>query len=108
LVFDSEGLATLEVTVVLQEFVNHGGVVFKVYVAGEHVTCVKRRSLPDVTEDKANVLKGTLSFSKISNLSVQEEYDNGDTVSYVEKVEMLSEEFIYNGVSKSIEGGNGT
>ncbi|QHN87159.1 Inositol-tetrakisphosphate 1-kinase [Arachis hypogaea] len=46
LVFDAQGLReTLNknagggaaTTVVLQEFVNHGGAVFKVYVAGEHV-----------------------------------------------------------------------
>ncbi|KAL4307084.1 hypothetical protein HN51_041409 [Arachis hypogaea] len=57
LVFDAQGLReTLNknagggaaTTVVLQEFVNHGGAVFKVYVAGEHVRCVKRTSLPNI------------------------------------------------------------
>ncbi|KAK7317178.1 hypothetical protein RJT34_01184 [Clitoria ternatea] len=75
LVFDREGLKTLNAPVVLQEFVNHGGVVFKVYVAGDHVTCVKRRSLPDITEEKAKTLKGTVPFSLISNVSVQDEND---------------------------------
>lgn len=36
LVFDKEGLEKV--------------VVFKVYVVGEHVTCVKRKSLPDMSE----------------------------------------------------------
>ncbi|XP_061376481.1 inositol-tetrakisphosphate 1-kinase 2-like [Gastrolobium bilobum] len=84
LVFDSEGLATLNAPIVLQEFVNHGGVVFKVYVAGEHVTCVKRRSLPDISEEKAKTLKGTLPFSQISNLTVQERSNDVE----IEKTEM--------------------
>ena len=33
---------------VLQEFINHGGTLFKVYVAGDNVTVQKRRSLPDM------------------------------------------------------------
>ncbi|XP_027337498.1 inositol-tetrakisphosphate 1-kinase 1-like [Abrus precatorius] len=78
LVFDREGLKTVNAPVVLQEFVNHGGVVFKVYVAGEHVTCVKRRSLPDITEERAKTLKGTMPFSQISNLHVQDGDGDGD------------------------------
>ncbi|KAK1577017.1 hypothetical protein Q3G72_018466 [Acer saccharum] len=51
LVFDEEGLRSLPTPTVLQEFVNHGGVVFKVYVVGSHATCVKRKSLPDFTDE---------------------------------------------------------
>ncbi|CAL1386052.1 unnamed protein product [Linum trigynum] len=72
LIFDREGLAELEeAPVVLQEFVNHGGVIFKVYVAGGHVQCVKRKSLPDITDDKlgAPPLKGSLPFAQISSLA---------------------------------------
>ncbi|KAK7350624.1 hypothetical protein VNO77_09446 [Canavalia gladiata] len=83
LVFDREGLETLHAPVVLQEFVNHGGVVFKVYVAGEHVTCVKRRSLPDITDEKAKTLKGTVPFSQISSLTVED----GDGVNDIDRVE---------------------
>ncbi|KQJ97964.1 inositol-tetrakisphosphate 1-kinase 1 [Brachypodium distachyon] len=82
LVYHREGLRKLRPPLVLQEFVNHGGVIFKVYVVGGHVTCVKRRSLPDVSkeilEDTAN--EGTVSFSQVSNLptqrTAQEYYDD--------------------------------
>ncbi|KAG5562281.1 hypothetical protein RHGRI_005119 [Rhododendron griersonianum] len=39
------GLSKLKPPIVLQEFVNHGGVIFKVYVVGNYVKCVKRNSL---------------------------------------------------------------
>ncbi|CAN6244289.1 unnamed protein product [Urochloa humidicola] len=54
LVYREEGLRGLRAApVVLQEFVNHGGVLFKVYVVGDHAaTCVARSSLPDVTEER--------------------------------------------------------
>ncbi|RZC28012.1 Inositol-tetrakisphosphate 1-kinase 1 [Glycine soja] len=52
LVFNHDGLNSLKPPVVVQEFVNHGGVIFKVYVTGERVRCVKRKSLPDVGEDE--------------------------------------------------------
>ncbi|KAG8363769.1 hypothetical protein BUALT_Bualt19G0056800 [Buddleja alternifolia] len=78
LVFNKEGLEGLKLNptpLVLQEFVNHGGVVFKVYVAGEHVRCVKRRSLMDVSEEKSSETENLLSFSQISNLSAQDQSD---------------------------------
>ncbi|KAK6162171.1 hypothetical protein DH2020_002012 [Rehmannia glutinosa] len=64
LVYNSDGLSKLKPPVVLQEFVNHGGVIFKVYVVGEYVKCVKRKSLPDVNEENLGTLKGSLSFSQ--------------------------------------------
>ncbi|KAL6906323.1 hypothetical protein ACP4OV_003924 [Aristida adscensionis] len=77
LVYHREGLRKLRPPLVLQEFVNHGGVIFKVYVVGGHVTCVKRRSLPDVSlEDNASG-EGSVSFSQVSNLPTErtaEEY----------------------------------
>ncbi|KAF6991053.1 hypothetical protein CFC21_008177 [Triticum aestivum] len=48
LVYRAEGLRGLHTPVVLQEFVNHGGVLFKVYVVGGRAVCVRRSSLPDV------------------------------------------------------------
>ncbi|KAI8532607.1 hypothetical protein RHMOL_Rhmol11G0226700 [Rhododendron molle] len=44
--FNREGMSKLKPPTVLQEFVNHGGVIFKVYVIGDYVKCVKRNSLP--------------------------------------------------------------
>ncbi|KAI4336148.1 hypothetical protein L6164_014713 [Bauhinia variegata] len=83
MVFDHDGLKTLSAPLVLQEFVNHGGVIFKIYVAGQHVNCVKRKSLPDITQEKLTTLGGTLPFSQISNLSVREEENSN-----IEKAEM--------------------
>ncbi|KAK4804250.1 hypothetical protein SAY86_004067 [Trapa natans] len=75
LIFNHDGLNKLKPPIVLQEFVNHGGVIFKVYVVGEHVKCVKRKSLPDVSEEKLGSLEGSLSFSQVSNLATNERSD---------------------------------
>ncbi|KAJ1395649.1 Inositol-tetrakisphosphate 1-kinase [Sesbania bispinosa] len=77
LVFNRDALNKLKPPIVLQEFVNHGGVIFKVYVVGEHVKCVKRKSLPDVEEDKlVGVSENLLSFSQVSNLATNERIDD--------------------------------
>eukprot|EP00898_Chlorokybus_atmophyticus_P006278 jgi/Chlat1/6651/Chrsp49S06120 len=66
--YDHEGLANLNIPCVLQEFVNHGGVLFKVYVVGEKVTVVRRRSLPDVDkESERQEITGLKPFSRISS-----------------------------------------
>lgn len=75
LVFNHDGLNKLKPPIVLQEFVNHGGVIFKVYVVGEYVKCVKRKSLPDYSEEKLKGLEGSLSFSQVSNLASNERID---------------------------------
>ncbi|KAK4261463.1 hypothetical protein QN277_004456 [Acacia crassicarpa] len=75
LVYNHEALNKLKPPIVLQEFVNHGGVIFKVYVVGNYVRCVKRKSLPDV-EDKLDFSKDLLSFSQISNLAANERIDD--------------------------------
>ncbi|KAI3719633.1 hypothetical protein L6452_20535 [Arctium lappa] len=79
LVFNDEGLTKaltkgLELEpppMVVQQFVNHGGVMFKVYVAGEYVKCVKRSSLPDVLEEMVEKMGlecgGVMKFSQISS-----------------------------------------
>lgn len=79
LVFNEEGLRGLKLTppFVLQEFVNHGGVIFKVYVAGKYIQCVKRKSLPDISEEKLGVSENSVSFSQISNVTAQEQSDEG-------------------------------
>ncbi|KAL9231187.1 hypothetical protein vseg_006444 [Gypsophila vaccaria] len=75
LVYNHGGLINLKPPIVLQEFVNHGGVIFKVYVAGEYVKCVKRKSLPDVAEEKLESLGGLVTFSQVSNLATNERTD---------------------------------
>uniref|UniRef100_A0A0C9RPN4 Inositol-tetrakisphosphate 1-kinase n=1 Tax=Wollemia nobilis TaxID=56998 RepID=A0A0C9RPN4_9CONI len=77
LVFHSKGLKSLKPPLVLQEFVNHGGVIFKVYVVGGFVECVKRKSLPDVPDETMRSSpQGFMPFSQISNMSA-EGYDEG-------------------------------
>ncbi|KAK4844625.1 hypothetical protein QYF36_022415 [Acer negundo] len=99
LVFDEEGLRSLPTPIVLQGFVNHGGVVFKVYVVGSHARCVKRKSLPDFTEEtiKMKSLKGCLSFSQISNMNSSNYNENNDGFGGeldLERVVMPSESFV--------------
>ncbi|KAM3322328.1 Inositol-tetrakisphosphate 1-kinase 1 [Capsicum baccatum] len=76
LVFNKDGLRKLTPPIVLQEFVNHGGVIFKVYVVGDYVKCVKRKSLPDVKEDNLGRLESYLPFSQVSNLNNCEKNDD--------------------------------
>ncbi|KAH0931640.1 hypothetical protein HID58_008757 [Brassica napus] len=96
LIYDQEGMKILKAPIVLQEFVNHGGVIFKVYVVGGYVKCVKRRSLPDISEEKIGTSKGSLPFSQISNLTATQEEKNkeyGEDRS-LEKVEMPPSRFL--------------
>ncbi|EES05019.1 inositol-tetrakisphosphate 1-kinase 4 [Sorghum bicolor] len=71
LVYRREGLRGLRAPLVLQEFVNHGGVLFKVYVVGDHATCVTRSSLPDVPQDRLQDLAAdaAVPFANISLLA---------------------------------------
>lgn len=101
LIFDSQGLESMTAPFVLQEFVNHGGFIFKVYVAGMNVKCVKRKSLPDISEEKLKSLKGFLPFSRISNLidNDKEIHADGKKKSQcdevdLESIEMPSQSFL--------------
>lgn len=99
LLFHEEGLKKLITPILLQEFVNHGGVIFKVYVVGDHVTCVKRRSLSDVSSEKLRTSESLLTFSQISNLTAsQEPNDNDndfeDTMNHVDAAEMPPLNFV--------------
>ncbi|MCO5572639.1 hypothetical protein L7F22_026397 [Adiantum nelumboides] len=49
---------------VLQEFVNHGGVLFKVYIVGDSIGVVCRFSLPDVHKEVGN---GVIAFPRVSS-----------------------------------------
>ncbi|KAM4085349.1 hypothetical protein ACJW30_10G020600 [Castanea mollissima] len=75
LVYNHDGLKQLKPPIVLQEFVNHGGVIFKVYVVGSYVKCVKRKSLPDVSASSSTSTSGdaaVLPFSQVSNIATDE------------------------------------
>ena len=101
LVFNENGLKKLKLKkpIVMQEFVNHGGVIFKVYVVGDHVKCVKRSSLPDICGETLNSIaedEGFLLFSKISNLIAKNNEGQGGSSDEVDEyccgVEKLVEE----------------
>eukprot|EP00245_Coleochaete_scutata_P002775 TRINITY_DN13873_c0_g1_i1.p1 TRINITY_DN13873_c0_g1~~TRINITY_DN13873_c0_g1_i1.p1 ORF type:complete len:346 (-),score=55.72 TRINITY_DN13873_c0_g1_i1:492-1529(-) len=65
LALDEVCLSELRPPLVLQEFVNHGGVLFKLYVVGDAVKVVTRVSLPDVREGEGG--NGVISFARISS-----------------------------------------
>ncbi|KAH7567587.1 hypothetical protein JRO89_XS07G0097400 [Xanthoceras sorbifolium] len=66
LAYDQYSLKKLEPPLVLQEFVNHGGVLFKVYIVGEAVKVVRRFSLPDVTKQELSKSAGVFRFPRVS------------------------------------------
>ncbi|XP_062073522.1 inositol-tetrakisphosphate 1-kinase 2-like [Humulus lupulus] len=77
-VLNSEGFESVkdQTPLLVQEYVNHGEVVFKVYVMGDHVECVKRRSLADIhlTAEDGGEWSGVsiMPFSKISSTAAVE------------------------------------
>ncbi|CAI9104221.1 OLC1v1002853C3 [Oldenlandia corymbosa var. corymbosa] len=66
LAYDKFSLAKLEPPLVLQEFVNHGGVLFKVYIVGEFIQVVRRFSLPDVCKRELSKFAGVFRFPRVS------------------------------------------
>ncbi|XP_020257918.1 inositol-tetrakisphosphate 1-kinase 3-like isoform X1 [Asparagus officinalis] len=66
LAYDPFSLSKLEPPLVLQEFVNHGGVLFKVYIIGEAIRVVRRFSLPDVSKHELLSNAGVFKFPRVS------------------------------------------
>ncbi|OMO50878.1 Inositol-tetrakisphosphate 1-kinase [Corchorus capsularis] len=66
LAYDQYSLQKLEPPLVLQEFVNHGGVLFKVYIVGEAIKVVRRFSLPDVSKRELAKNAGVFRFPRVS------------------------------------------
>ncbi|XP_010266775.1 PREDICTED: inositol-tetrakisphosphate 1-kinase 3 [Nelumbo nucifera] len=66
LAYDQFSLSKLEPPLVLQEFVNHGGVLFKVYIVGETIKVVRRFSLPDVNKCELLHNAGVFQFPRVS------------------------------------------
>ncbi|KVH97334.1 ATP-grasp fold [Cynara cardunculus var. scolymus] len=98
LVFNNEGLTKgfeLEPPMILQQFVNHGGVIFKVYVADDYVKCVKRSSLPDVSEETMEKMGsecgGVMKFSQISGAVTSMSGDEKVTMPAPEFIEAVAE-----------------
>ncbi|KAK1324195.1 Inositol-tetrakisphosphate 1-kinase 2 [Acorus calamus] len=67
LAYDQLSLSLLEPPLVLQEFVNHGGVLFKVYIVGEAIKVVRRFSLPDVNKRELLNNAGVFQFPRVSS-----------------------------------------
>jgi len=66
LAYDPTSLTKLEPPLVLQEFVNHGGVMFKVYIVGDAIRVVRRFSLPNVDEGDLSNNAGVFRFPRVS------------------------------------------
>ncbi|KAL5988343.1 Inositol-tetrakisphosphate 1-kinase 3 [Asimina triloba] len=66
LAYDRLSLSKLEPPLVVQEFVNHGGVLFKVYIVGEAIKVVRRFSLPDVNKNELLDNAGVFRFPRVS------------------------------------------
>ncbi|XP_040996699.1 inositol-tetrakisphosphate 1-kinase 3-like isoform X2 [Juglans microcarpa x Juglans regia] len=66
LAYDQNSLQKLEPPLVLQEFVNHGGVLFKVYIVGEAIKVVRRFSLPDVSKRELSKNAGVYRVPRVS------------------------------------------
>ncbi|KAJ3697641.1 hypothetical protein LUZ61_001346 [Rhynchospora tenuis] len=66
LAYDQFSLSMLEPPLVLQEFVNHGGVLFKVYIVGETIKVVRRFSLPNVNKHDLLHYTGLFRFPRVS------------------------------------------
>ncbi|KAJ8447506.1 hypothetical protein Cgig2_019500 [Carnegiea gigantea] len=73
LAYDEVSLSKLEPPLVLQEFVNHGGVMFKVYVVGDTIKVVRRFSLPDVCKREISKYAGVFQFPRVSGATATAE-----------------------------------
>ncbi|KAF5444275.1 hypothetical protein F2P56_036761 [Juglans regia] len=69
LAYDQFSLAELEPPLVLQEFVNHGGILFKVYIVGEIIKVVRRFSLPNFSKHELEKVAGVFRFPRVSSAS---------------------------------------
>uniref|UniRef100_A0A0D3BLK8 Inositol-tetrakisphosphate 1-kinase n=1 Tax=Brassica oleracea var. oleracea TaxID=109376 RepID=A0A0D3BLK8_BRAOL len=76
LAYDRRSLAELDPPLVLQEFVNHGGVMFKVFVVGDTIKVVRRFSLPNISNCEKAKVDGVFQFPRVSSAAAS--VDNAD------------------------------
>ncbi|GLT98088.1 hypothetical protein SLE2022_156100 [Rubroshorea leprosula] len=67
LAYDQFSLSELEPPLVLQEFVNHGGVLFKIYIVGDAIKVVRRFSLPNISKCEPAKVAGLYRFPRVSS-----------------------------------------
>ncbi|CAM6039759.1 unnamed protein product [Sphagnum compactum] len=72
--YDKYCLTELDPPLVLQEFVNHGSVLFKVYIVGDQIRVAQRFSLPDVQEGE-DICSGVIPFQRVSSVATADEAD---------------------------------
>ncbi|CAJ2630378.1 unnamed protein product [Trifolium pratense] len=66
LAYDEFSLSELEPPLVLQEFVNHGGLLFKIYIVGDSIKVVRRFSLPNISKRELSKVSGVYRFPRVS------------------------------------------
>lgn len=49
-VFNEAGLHDFEPPFVAQEFYNHNATIFKIFVLGDSIDCIRRKSVPNVNK----------------------------------------------------------
>lgn len=67
LAYDQFSLSELEPPLVLQEFINHGGLLFKIYIVGDAIKVVRRFSLPNVSKTELTKVNGVYRFPRVSS-----------------------------------------
>ncbi|KDO49519.1 hypothetical protein CISIN_1g0190762mg, partial [Citrus sinensis] len=67
LAYDRFSLSELEPPMLLQEFVNHGGILFKIYIIGETIKVVRRFSLPNVSKRELAKVVSVFRFPRVSS-----------------------------------------
>ncbi|PIA55145.1 hypothetical protein AQUCO_00800105v1 [Aquilegia coerulea] len=96
LAFDQFSLSKLDPPLVLQEFINHGGVLFKVYIVGDAIKVVRRFSLPNVNGLEMLDVAGVYRFPRVSGSAASAEDANLDPEIYEHPprplLEMLAKE----------------
>ncbi|PPS11361.1 hypothetical protein GOBAR_AA09264 [Gossypium barbadense] len=64
---DWSSLSELEPPLVLQEFVNHDGILFKIYIVGDAIKVVRRFSLSNVNQCQLAKVPGIFPFPRVSS-----------------------------------------
>ncbi|MBA0829009.1 hypothetical protein Goarm_013632, partial [Gossypium armourianum] len=64
---DWSSLSELEPPLVLQEFVNHDGILFKIYIVGDAIKVVRRFSLDNVNKCQLAKVPGIFPFPRVSS-----------------------------------------
>ncbi|XP_040831062.1 inositol-tetrakisphosphate 1-kinase [Ochotona curzoniae] len=78
IVFNQEGLSAIQPPCVVQNFINHNAVLYKVFVVGESYTVVERPSLKNFsagTSDRESIFFNSHNVSKPESSSVLTELD---------------------------------